>query len=134
MNEEKYPDGNPKTQFGIKKPQLDKIPSTALLHLGVVMALGAAKYGPYNWRGAKVSSSVYVAAADRHVRTWLDGESLDPESNASHLAHAMACCAILIDADECGCLNDDRPIIAPTAEMIKRFSLTGSFKREITNV
>jgi hypothetical protein len=122
-----YPDNNPKTGPGLKKPPMHLIPAPALLHLAVVMGLGAKKYGPYNWRDKTVSSSVYVRAALTHIQQWFDGESNDPESKASHLAHAMACCSILLDAMATGKLNDDRPTPAPTAEMIRKFAETGTF-------
>lgn len=122
-----YPDNNPKTGAGLKKPPMHLIPNPALLHLAVVMGLGAKKYGAYNWREKTVSSSVYVRAALTHIQQWFDGESIDPESGASHLAHAMACCAILLDAMAVRNLNDDRPPSAPTAEMIRTFAETGSF-------
>lgn len=124
-----YPDNNPKTGHGLKKPAFGLIPSTALVHLAVVMQLGAKKYGPYNWRDKKVSVSVYIDAMERHIRSFLDGESTDPESGASHLAHAMACCAIILDAMACENINDDRPTKAPTAELIKRFADTGKLDK-----
>ena len=85
------------------------IPAPALLTLANVMGLGASKYGAYNWREHKVSSSVYQSAAMRHLLAWWEGEDKDPESGQCHLAHAMACMAILLDAENKGMLNDDRP-------------------------
>jgi hypothetical protein len=123
------PDNNPKTAYGIKKPSLAKIPPAALIHLAVVMGLGAKKYGAYNWRETQVAASVYLDAADRHILSWLDGESIDPESGASHLAHAMACLAIILDAEACGCLVDDRPPAGAAAALIRRFSETGSLSQ-----
>jgi hypothetical protein len=103
------PDTNPKTAFGVQKAPLHLIPPPALLAVAGVMGLGAKKYGPYNWREHAVSASVYQAAAMRHLLAWWSGEDLDPESGQSHLAHAMACCAIVLDAAAVGKLNDDRP-------------------------
>lgn len=103
------PDNNPKTVFGVSKSPLHLIPPPALLALADVFGLGARKYGAYNWRTKKVSASVYQAAALRHLLAWWDGEDLDAESRRTHLAHAMACCAILIDAEAHDALNDDRP-------------------------
>ena len=81
--------------------------------------LGADKYGAYNWRDAGVEAMTYVHAAERHLRSWLDGESVDPESGETHLAHVMACCAILIDAQVVDKLTDNRPPPAPTADLIR---------------
>jgi hypothetical protein len=103
------PDTNPKTAYGVQKAPLHLIPPPALLALAGVMGLGAKKYGAYNWREHTVSASVYQAAAMRHLLAWWDGESVDPESGQSHLAHAMACLAIVLDAEAHGKLNDDRP-------------------------
>lgn len=125
----RYVDGNPKAAEGAKKPSLmSVIPLPALLHLGSTMRLGAEKYGPFNWRkeGQAVSASTYVDAAMRHMGSWWDGESIDPESGASHLAHAMACMAILLDAAETNQLIDDRPPQGPTAELIRKHAETGS--------
>lgn len=105
------PDTNPKTAFGVQKPPMHLVPPPALLALADVMGLGAKKYGPYNWREHTVSSSVYQAAALRHLMAWWDGQDADPESGQSHLAHAMACMAIVIDARTHGRLNDDRPVV-----------------------
>jgi hypothetical protein len=103
------PDTNPKTAYGVQKAPVHLVPPPALLALAEVMGLGAKKYGPYNWREHAVSASVYQAAAMRHLLAWWSGESIDPESGQSHLAHAMACCAIVLDAEAVGKLNDDRP-------------------------
>ena len=109
---------NPKDALGVAKPQLDLVPPAALLYLSKVMALGAAKYGKYNWRQKKVRYSIYVAAAMRHLLTALDGEELDPESGQPHVAHAAACMAILLDAKATGNLVDDRPTPGVAGKLI----------------
>lgn len=112
-----YPDDNPKTIHGIKKPPLHLCSPVAMIQWAGAMGLGAHKYGPYNWREKTVSSSVYVAAAMRHLQAYWDGEDLDPESNAAHLGHAMACCSIIMDAASIGKLNDDRPLPGKAGEV-----------------
>lgn len=102
---------NPKDARGRVKPSIEFIPPSAILAEAKVMALGAAKYGAFNWRGNAVQAGVYYSAAFRHMAAWFEGEDTDPESGASHLAHARACFGILIDAAERGCLLDDRPKI-----------------------
>ena len=72
------------------------------------MKLGADKYGPFNWRSKPVKAKTYVDAAIRHLLQWADGEELDEQSRASHLAHARACCGIILDAQTQGNLIDDR--------------------------
>lgn len=99
---------NPKDLIGITKLRLDLIPSAATRPEAVVMALGAKKYGEWNWRANKVKASIYVAAARRHLMDWFDGQDIDPESGVSHLAHVRACMGILLDAEATGNLVDDR--------------------------
>jgi hypothetical protein len=70
--------------------------------------LGADKYGPWNWRETGVCASTYVNAILRHLNAWRDGESLDPESGITHLAHIACSANILMDAEYCGKLQDDR--------------------------
>ena len=113
------PDTNPKSIYGIKKPPMSAVPGVAIAEEAVVFALGAQKYGPYNWRENSVSARVYLDAADRHMRSWLDGEDNDEESGASHLAHARACFAIILDAMSLDMLIDDRPLPGATAARIK---------------
>lgn len=103
------PDNNPKTQYGLKKaPTLTVIPASSILILGQVMALGASKYGRFNWRENKVAASVYTDAMLRHITAWNAGQDDDPESGVSHLGHVMACACILVDALKGGNLVDDR--------------------------
>jgi len=119
---------NPKDIVGETKPGVHLVPPPALVRLAKVMELGAKKYGPYNWRDHAVQYHVYVSAALRHLLSAFDGEDIDPESGQSHLAHAMACCAILIDAGETGNLIDDRPKAGVAGKLIA--DLTG--KKEMT--
>jgi Domain of unknown function (DUF5664) len=104
-----YPDNNPKTAFGVKKLPLHLVPPSAIAHLARAFSDGARKYGPYNWRDHAISSSVYYGAAMRHLTAWWDGEDINPDSGHLHLAHAMACLAMILDGDSVGKLNDDRP-------------------------
>ena len=91
---------NPKDIAGAAKPQFGLVPLTEAVVR--VMELGAAKYGPYNWRANKIHNMVYANAALRHLRAWIDGQTTDPESKQSHLAHAAACMLIVLDAEATG--------------------------------
>ena len=113
---------NPKTLAGSKKPPLHLIPPTALIQLSRAMELGANKYGPFNWRDKAVPVLTYLAAAQRHILSYLDGEETDPESGAPHLAHAMACMAIVLDAKEVEMLIDDRPRLGRTGQLIQELT------------
>ena len=114
---------NPKKSCGASKPSPAFIPPVAILEEAVVMALGASKYGPFNWNEIPVDAATYYSAALRHLMSWFSGENIDPESGASHLAHARACLAILIDSQVSGSLIDNRPQKTSSAsETIKRLS------------
>lgn len=101
---------NPKDLLGLKKPSVSKIPPVALLHCAHAMMDGAKKYSPYNWRAKNVRASIYYDAAVRHLMAWFEGEREADDSRVHHLGHAMACCAILLDAEANKNLEDDRPI------------------------
>lgn len=122
---------NPKDRLGKAKPSISLIPAAALIHEGVVMALGAKKYGAYNWRDKTVDARVYIDAAIRHLLQWHDGENNDPESGASHLAHARACCGILLDAESLGMLVDNRPKPGKATELIQRFTIPVNPMKEV---
>lgn len=119
-----YPDGNPKTAMGMKKPDPSVIPPCAILHLATAMMNGAEKYGPFNWRDQPISTRPYVAAAMRHLLSFLDGEDYSSDTTAAgapvhHLAHVMACCAIVLDAASVETLSDNRPTVrGRTGEII----------------
>lgn len=101
---------NPKTAQGLKKHGLRLCPTVALLHLNAALADGVAKYGAANWREKGVPASIYVDAALRHIAQWYDGgEDVASDSKVKHLGHAMACLAIILDAEAAGKLSDDRP-------------------------
>lgn len=112
---------NPKDIVGSRKPSLHLVPQSANILEAVVFGHGAEKYGgAYNWRVKPVRASIYVSAAMRHLAQWLDGHDDDSESRLSHLAHARACLAILIDAQATGSLIDDRPPAGPACDLIQK--------------
>lgn len=112
---------NPKDLIGVKKvPTLSVIPSAGLVHCGRAMANGSAKYGRMNWREHPVRASIYLDAALRHLMGWTDGEENAADSGVHHLGHVMACCAILLDAQEAGNMIDDR-VPGPAADLLERF-------------
>lgn len=99
---------DPKRNAGKLKTPLGLIPASAMEETAKVHALGAEKYGPWNWRDTGVNAMTYVHAILRHLNAWRDGEDIDSESCVSHIAHIAASCNILIDATSCGKLIDDR--------------------------
>lgn len=100
---------DPKKKAGDLKDPLHLLPTVALRETAHVLKLGADKYGVYNWRTSEgVKACTYTAAVMRHLIQFMDGEDTDQESGRSHLAHIMATCSILLDAEHTGKLIDDR--------------------------
>lgn len=100
---------NPKDILGSDRANLSLVPSTAIALESTAFLEGALKYGRYNWRIAGVRSSVYFDACLRHLFKWWNGQDCDPSTRVKHLASARASLAIVIDAEACGKLTDDRP-------------------------
>jgi hypothetical protein len=109
---------NPKEALGIKKAPTRFTPPALAIAVGEVMATGAAKYGPLNWRENAVEAMTYVEAMERHLMAWRDGQDNAEDSGLNHLAHIAASCGILLDAAECGKLVDNR-IPGPAADMLR---------------
>lgn len=104
-----YPDGNPKSAQGAKKFDLMYLPLPARIAVNQALEDGAKKYGKANWRATGVSASVYLNAAARHIDQYNEGQQFASDSGVHNLGHAMACMAIIIDAEANGKLIDDRP-------------------------
>lgn len=101
---------NPKDSIGANKLPLHLWPETATA-LGCLGLLdGMLKYGRGNWRAVGIRYSIYYDAAKRHVNAWFEGEDIDPDSGLPHLSHALACLAIIVDAQAKGNAVDDRNI------------------------
>lgn len=109
---------NPKAIYGRSKPSLALFPSAALIECAGVFQSGADKYGLANWRKDPVEAMTYANAAMRHLYKWIDGQALDEESGCHELAHAIACLAIVIDAEAVMKLIDDRPHKGDAAQLI----------------
>jgi len=100
---------NPKDLVGTRKVPMGRMPDTAISATALAFLEGALKYGQYNWRICGVKASVYKDALNRHFGQWFNGEECDPVTGVPHLGSAIACLAILIDAQAIGKLIDDRP-------------------------
>lgn len=99
---------NPKDIIGTDKLPLHLWPTTATAMGCLGLLEGALKYGRSNFRAIGVRSSIYVDACMRHLFLWFEGEDFAQDSGLPHLAHALACLAIIVDAQAAGLLNDDR--------------------------
>jgi hypothetical protein len=103
-------DPNPKDSIGSTKIPIHLWPTTATIMGALGLQDGALKYGRSNFRAAPVRASIYYDAAMRHLMAWFEGRQRDPDSGLPDLAHALACLAILVDAECAGTLIDDRMV------------------------
>ena len=101
---------NPKDAQGASKPNLSRIPLRPLLETAAALEEGAQKYGPWNWRDEKVSETIYVDAAIRHLVQFLSGEDIDQDSGLPHIVKAIAGLLIIRDAQVHGCSIDTRQV------------------------
>lgn len=109
---------NPKDLVGSAKLPMDLVPDTIEAEVALAYLEGALKYGRYNWRISGVRSSIYRSALRRHLAKWWNGEDRDRVTRVKHLASIIACAGILLDAELCEKLNDDRPPRAPIGHVI----------------
>lgn len=89
------------------KPTISLISHHAVFELAKVLDFGAKKYSTHNWREGFLYSRC-LSAALRHILAYNGGEDLDPESNLSHLAHAMCNLMFLLEFQATGTGSDDR--------------------------
>jgi hypothetical protein len=122
---------NSKDKAATSRLDLSLFPDTAAAYGALAMVEGDCKYGGYNYRPGGVLASVYVAACRRHLSKWYNGQDEDAKTKVHHLASALACIAVMIDAIECGVLQDDRPpacdldgLLARCEEKVKHLQKT----------
>lgn len=77
------------------KPPLDLVPAELVYAAGRAFDFGAKKYSRHNWRKGIPTSKLY-SALDRHIKAWNEGEEKADDSGLSHLDHAAACLAMLL--------------------------------------
>lgn len=98
------------------KTPLNLLPSQPLIAIAEVLAFGARKYKPHNYRLGLSWSETY-ASAQRHLLAWNDGQDIDPETGLSHLAHAGCQIIFLLEYLATGAGTDDRwPTLRDAAE------------------
>lgn len=84
-------------KFDEGKLRMGLLPPYAIEGLAQVLTYGANKYGDENWRDLQDAERRYMDALLRHVNAYMKGEENDPETGLSHLKHAMANLAFMID-------------------------------------
>ena len=97
------------------KPMIDLLPSKPLIAAAEIMAFGATKYKPHNWR-LGLSWSQTWASLQRHLLSFNDGEELDPETGKPHLAHALCQLMFLTEYYLTGTGEDDRWVTIDRSE------------------
>ena len=101
----------PETQKALKfdnnKVDLSLNPLIALEEMAKAFMLGEKKYGRYNFYKGMEATRL-LSAALRHLQAWNDNEDNDKESGNSHLGHALACIAMLLQQQKLGTLIDNR--------------------------
>lgn len=108
--EETSKPSNPKDAIGSNKLPLHLWPATATAMGCLGMLNGMLKYGRSNFREIGVRASIYVDACKRHLDAWFEGEECDPDDGVPHLAAALSCLAIIVDARAAGKMTDDRNV------------------------
>ena len=119
---------NPKhiQQMKEGKVPAERIPFGPLAAVARVMASGAFKYGRNNWRIDEIMASTYIGAIFRHAfLEWALGVDRDKDTGEHPLAHVIACCLLVMDAEKFGTLVDDRLL----AESIRSHGDTRTVKR-----
>lgn len=95
------------TKHDSEKPDMSLLSSLALIKVAEVMTFGKKKYSAHNWRKG-ISYCRLLAAALRHIFAYLGGESIDPESGKSHIAHAICCLMMILEFETTRPELDDR--------------------------
>jgi hypothetical protein len=102
---------NPKEIQAAKdgKVPADLLPFEHLAAAARVLQTGAVKYGRRNWLVDKIKASTYVGAIFRHAMLeWSTGTNEVEDTGEHPLAHVIACCLVVMDAEKYGTLIDDR--------------------------
>lgn len=122
---------DPKKQYGDKKPPLIQLPLVALAHASVAHYDGDLKYGWRNWRESPVEARTYLNAATRHLQLWNEGEEYTRDTRVNNLGAVIACCAILLDAQNEGMLIDNRSKSQAACDVLHELEGTVSRLREM---
>lgn len=99
------------TKVGVKhdqeKPDMSLLSSIGLFKVAQVMTHGKKKYSANNWRQGLAYTRL-LAASLRHIFQYLGGESKDPETGISHLAHAVCGLLMILEFEDTKPELDDR--------------------------
>ena len=108
----------PKDRVSEHRPDL-ALPLRGVIEQAKAHADGARKYGRYNWREEAVAARVCLKAIRRHLELLEAGEDYAEDSGIHHLGHIMATAAVMLDAEMCGKLIDDRDYSTGSIRLLK---------------
>jgi hypothetical protein len=109
MDEQQAKPINPKDAIGSTKLPLHLWPAEATAIGCLGMLEGHDKYGFNNYiAGEGVIASIYLDAAERHLKAFASGEELTRDTGNFHLSNLLASIAIIVKARAHGKLIDDR--------------------------
>lgn len=86
-------------RYNKNKPEVHQVPTSLILAVAEVLKYGEKKYAKGNWKGGFEWTIPYDCLM-RHMMAWLNGQENDEESGLSHLYHAAANIAMLIEFKE----------------------------------
>ena len=108
-------------KYDSAKPRMNLLPPKAIMEVAKVLTFGAEKYDAENWRKLDDLQNRYTAGALRHIFAHMDGEQLDPETNLSHLAHALCCLLFKLEIElENAQIKEEEPREVDTAKHTAR--------------
>ena len=108
-------------KYDSAKPRMNLLPPKAIIEVSKVLTFGAEKYDAENWRKLDDLQNRYTAGALRHIFAHMDGEQLDPETNLSHLAHALCCLLFKLEIElENAKIEEEKPRETDSAEHTAR--------------
>ena len=113
------------------KPDYSLLTRAMLEPMTRALMYGEGKYSRGNFR-AGFENIRLTSAALRHIFAYLDREEFDAESNISHLGHAMAALAMLLDNISEGVSTDVRYQKEGASAAPPRFETLG--RRDIANL
>lgn len=90
------------------KLPMELLSPVAMEELAKVLAFGAKKYSANGWRKSSPSFTRILAAVLRHTFSYLGGETHDPETGLSHMAHVMTEAMFLVELEKTKPQLDDR--------------------------
>lgn len=102
-----------------KKPRTDLVSPIALFALARVLTHGAKKYAERNWEKGMAWMRA-IGAIIRHTLAYMLGETSDPETGESHMAHVMCEAMFLVHWEQTQKQYDDRPNYGLSPEQIKK--------------